>query len=133
MENIKFKYASLAIILFITEIIIAIWLTNYHFIRAYFGDFLVVILLFSLAKTINDFESEKLTVVIFMIATFLEIAQYFHVADILNLPNGSIARTLIGTHFSIYDLLMYAAGCITIFMLDTLFFSRKRRISKNYS
>ncbi|MGB5598031.1 ribosomal maturation YjgA family protein [Thiothrix lacustris] len=106
-----------AIILFIVEVIIATKLNDYHFIRAYFGDFLVVILLYCAAKAVYDFEPKRLAIGVFAFATLIEVAQLFRLADVLHLTGW--ARVVLGTSFSFHDLLMYAAGCIAVYWLDT--------------
>ncbi|HFC92738.1 MAG TPA: DUF2809 domain-containing protein [Leucothrix mucor] len=116
----KLTYATLAIILFITEVIIATKLNDYHFIRHYIGDFLVVILLYFMLKVVINVSSKPLAISIFIFATVVEIAQYFHLADQLGLAQGGLARIVIGTSFSVSDLVMYALGCIVVYWFDLL-------------
>ena len=123
----KPTYAILAIILFITEVIIATKLNDYHFIRHYFGDFLVVILLYFMVKTVINVSPKPLAISIFIFATALEIAQYFHLADKLELAQGGIARIVIGTSFSVSDLVMYALGCIAVYWFDLLVFRKLQK------
>ncbi|MCK5918776.1 MAG: DUF2809 domain-containing protein [Cocleimonas sp.] len=111
----KRTYAILAISLFITEIIIATKLNHYHFIRHYLGDFLVVILLYFMVKAVINVRGKPLAISIFIFATLLEISQYFHLADRLELAQGGVARIVIGTSFSMLDLVMYALGCIVVY------------------
>jgi hypothetical protein len=105
----KKRYALAAITLFIVEVIIATKLNGYHFIRAYFGDFLVVILLYCMAKVLYDFDPKRLAIGIFAFSVGVEVAQYFGIADVLQLTDW--ARVVVGTSFSFHDVLMYAAGC----------------------
>lgn len=116
--NKKQLYGRLAITLFIIEILIATVLKEHVFIRAYLGDLLVVILLFCIAKAIYDFDSWRLTVGVFIFAVLIEIAQFFHIAEVLGLPEKSLSRIIVGTSFSIHDLLMYAAGSLAAYTLD---------------
>lgn len=111
------KYALLALMLFIVEVIIATKLNGYHFIRAYFGDFLVVILLYCLLKAVYDFDPKRLAIGIFAFSVVEEVAQYFGIADVLQLTGW--ARVVVGTSFSFHDVLMYAAGCIAAWWVDT--------------
>ena len=110
------NYFIAALALFLVEVLIATTFKDYHFIRAYLGDFLVVILLYCLLKAFFSFENRYLAWGIFMFASLLEVAQYFHLADHLQL--SGIPRVIVGTSFSFYDILMYAAGCLTIYWLD---------------
>lgn len=99
-----------AITLFVVEVIIATQLNGYHFIRAYFGDFLVVILVYCTVKAVWNVEPKRLAIGVFAFATIVELAQLFRVADVLQLTGW--ARMVVGTSFSFHDLLMYAAGCL---------------------
>ncbi len=119
--DLKLKYALFALTLFFIEVIIATKLNDYHFIRSYFGDFLVVILLYFTAKAVYDFNAKSLAICVFTLAVLIEIAQYFHLADILKLAHGGVARIVLGTSFSFHDLLMYAAGTLLVYYLDTHF------------
>ncbi|CAA6804757.1 MAG: Unknown protein [uncultured Thiotrichaceae bacterium] len=123
----KSLYIILAILLFITEVIIATALKEHVFIRAYFGDFLVVILLFCIAKAIYAFNALYLAIAVFAFATLIEIAQFFHIADALGLAEGGIARIVLGTSFSVHDLLMYAIGCVAAYILDRFLINPKFR------
>lgn len=111
----KLKYTLAAVALFIVEVIIATQLNDYHFIRAYFGDFLVVILLYCMAKAVYDFDPKRLAIGIFVFSAGVEVAQYFRIADALQLTGW--ARVVVGTSFSFHDLLMYAAGCGMVYFL----------------
>lgn len=120
---IKKNYALAALTLFIVEVIIATKLNGYHFIRAYFGDFLVVILLYCMVKAVYDFDAKRLAIGIFAFSVIEEVAQYFRIADVLQLRGW--ARVVVGTSFSFDDVLMYAAGCGVVYWVDS------RRIASN--
>lgn len=113
----------LTVALFVIEVFIATQLNSYPFIRAYFGDFLVVILLYCAIKTVWEVDAKYLAINVFIFATVLEIGQYFQIADQLHLTGW--ARIAVGTNFSFHDLIMYAAGCITAWWLDVYWLNRK--------
>ena len=119
----KKHYALAAIALFIVEVIIATKLNDYHFIRAYFGDFLVVILVYCAVKAFWNVEATRLAIGVFAFAVAVELAQWLRVADVLQLTGW--ARVVVGTSFSFHDLLMYAAGCIVVWWVDTRLFGRQ--------
>ena len=106
-----------ALVLFIVEVIIATKLNHYSFIRAYFGDFLVVILVYCVVLAVWDIEPKRLAIGVFIFACSIEIAQLFKLADHLELTSAT--RIILGTSFSLHDILMYAAGCLTAYGLDT--------------
>ena len=105
-----------AITLFFIEVIIATKLNDYTFIRAYFGDFLVVILVYCAVKAFWDVEPKRLAISVFAFSLAVELAQLFRVADVLQLTGW--ARVVVGTSFSFHDVLMYAAGCIAVWWVD---------------
>jgi lysozyme len=119
MTNVysRLNYLLLSVGLFLTEFIIATQLSEIVWIRAFFGDFLVVILLYTLVKSLFNLAPRPLALSIFAFACVVEWAQYFKIADTLQLTGW--ARTLVGTSFSWYDILMYALGCLTIYGLDS--------------
>lgn len=116
------NYLLTAIALLIIEFLIATQFKDYHFIRAYFGDFLVVILLYFLFKAFYPFEAKRLAIGIFIFSIAVEIAQFFQIADRLQLTG--IARIVVGTSFSVYDIAMYAAGCLAAYVLDHIWMRR---------
>ena len=105
-----------AITLFFIEVIIATKLNDYTFIRAYFGDFLVVILVYCTVKAFWNVEATRLAIGVFAFAMVVELAQLFRVADVLQLTGW--ARVVVGTSFSFHDVLMYAAGCAVVWWVD---------------
>ncbi len=123
MPAFKFSrhYALLAIALFCVEVIIATKLKHLTFVRNSLGDFLVVMLLYCMAKTVYPFHKVKLTLSIFVFACFIELLQYFHIADRLQLSQNGAARIITGTQFSFEDIAMYAGGCWLAYLLDGFF------------
>lgn len=117
--SIRLNYLLISLGLLLVEFIIATQLTEIVWIRAFFGDFLVVILLYTLAKSVADVASKSLALGIFGFACLVEFAQYFKIADVLQLTGW--ARTIVGTSFSGYDILMYGLGCLCIYALDGYF------------
>lgn len=119
-RHIHMKYLLLAAGIFVVEILIATVFSDIPFIRAYLGDYLVVILLYCLIKAFWNITPSTLSAAIFLFACAVEMAQALHLADILGLPAGSLLSILIGTSFSWVDILMYGLGCLTAFLVDTI-------------
>ena len=69
-------------------------------------------------KAFHDFDPKRLAIGIFAFSVSVEVAQYFNIADVLQLSGG--ARVVVGTSFSLLDVLMYAAGCGVVYGLDYL-------------
>lgn len=109
------KYFLFSIFLFLTEVLIATVLKNIFFVRAYLGDVIVVILLYTLVKTFVVIEdNRKLIFGIFIFSCIVEWAQYFNIADKLGLQPGSIMYIIAGNSFSWVDIVCYAAGCLLL-------------------
>lgn len=107
-----------ALLLFAIEVVIATQLNHAFFIRAYFGDFLVVILVYCAIAACFQIEPQRLALGVFIFACSIELAQLFKLADLLKLTGT--ARIILGTSFSWVDILMYALGCLSIYGIARL-------------
>ncbi len=114
--KIKFslKYLLLSLLLFCIEVLIATVLKNNFFVRAYLGDVIVVILLYTFVRTFIKMNSIKLIAGIFIFSCFIEFAQYFNIAEKLGFQRGSLMHIVIGNSFSWIDILCYAIGCLLL-------------------
>ncbi|MCS3530130.1 DUF2809 domain-containing protein [Chryseobacterium sp. JUb7] len=117
MINLKFnlKYFLLTLFIFLVEVLIATSLKDIFFVRAYLGDVIVVMLIYtfikSFVKTKND---QKVIFGIFMFSCLVELAQYFKIADQLGFPEGSLMYIIVGNSFSWIDILCYLVGCLLL-------------------
>lgn len=110
------KYLLLTIAIFLIEVLIATKLAHIFFIRAYLGDVIVVMLLYTLVKTFVKIDDEKLILWILGFSCIVEFAQYFTVAEKLGFRPGSLMYIVIGNSFSWIDILCYASGCLLLFL-----------------
>jgi len=117
--SLRAKHLAIAATVFLAEALIATTFARIGFVRSYLSDFLAVIFLYHLAKAVRDFPARPLAISVFAVATIIEIAQAFHLADALGFRRGSLPSILLGTHFSWLDLLMYALGCLTCVLADS--------------
>jgi restriction endonuclease S subunit len=120
MINVKFnvRYFLLTVALFIAEVLIATKLKDIFFVRAYLGDVIVVILLYTFIKSFFIIPSnQKLIAGIFIFSCLIEFAQYFNIAEKLGFQRGSLMYIVIGNSFSWIDILCYGAGCVLMFLL----------------
>lgn len=120
MIKIKFNitYFLLTLLLFSAEVFIATKLKDIFFVRAYLGDVIVVMLLYTLIKSFFIIHNnEKLIVGIFIFSCLIEFAQYFNIAECLGFQRGSLMYIVIGNSFSWVDILCYSAGCVLMFLL----------------
>jgi len=116
----KPKYLLLTILIFLVEVLIATVLKNNFFIRAYLGDVIVVILLYTFVKSFFTVNDTKLILEIFAFSCVVEFAQYFNIAEKLGFQPGSLMYIVIGNSFSWVDIACYAAGCLLLYLLVRL-------------
>ncbi len=105
--------------LLLIEILIAMFVHD-DFIRPYFGDFLVVILMYCFLKSFIDLNVKQAVTIVLLFSYLIEVLQYLHFVEKLGLENSELARTLIGTSFSWIDIVAYTTGCITILWLESM-------------
>lgn len=119
--NLTFNkhYFALAVLLFITEVLIALYVTN-NFVRSYFGDVLVVILIYCFVKSFMNLPVLPLTAAVLLFAFTIEFLQYLKIVEILGLQNSALARTVIGTSFAWLDILCYIAGVVVVLIVEFL-------------
>ncbi|BAP29509.1 uncharacterized protein CHSO_0472 [Chryseobacterium sp. StRB126] len=110
------KYLLVSIFIFLIEVLIATKLKDIFFVRAYLGDVIVVILLYTLVKSFFRVNSEKLILGILVFSCFVEFAQYFNIAEKLGFRPGSLMYIVIGNSFSWIDILCYAVGCLLLYL-----------------
>jgi len=116
----KPKYLLLTILIFLVEVLIATVLKNNFFIRAYLGDVIVVMLLYTFVKSFFTVNDTTLILGIFAFSCVVEFAQYFNIAEKLGFQPGSLMYIVIGNSFSWVDIACYAAGCLLIYLLVRL-------------
>jgi len=112
-------FFSLAVLLFVTEVLIALCVTN-NFVRSYFGDVLVVILIYCFVKSFMNLPVLPLAAAVLLFAFTIEFLQYLKIVEILGLQNSALARTVIGTSFAWLDLVSYAAGIVVVLVVENL-------------
>lgn len=112
-------YFIVAVIILFVEVIIALFIHD-RIIRPYFGDFLVVILIYCFVKSFLNTPvwSTALTVLLFSYA--VELSQYFHILNKLGLQNSKLARIIMGTSFGWADLAMYTAGIAVVLFAEKI-------------
>jgi hypothetical protein len=107
------KYFILSLLLFITEVLIALFVRD-SFIRPYFGDFMVLMLLYCIVRSFWNFPVLHTVLVTLAFAYLVETLQYFRFVEHLGLQNSVVARTVIGTGFAWGDMVAYTLGGVAI-------------------
>lgn len=120
MMKFNLKYFLLSILIFLIEVLIATVFKDVFFVRAYLGDVIVVMLIYTLILSFFRVENlPKLIVGIFIFSVIVEFLQYFKIADVLGLKPGSVAAIVVGNSFSWIDVLCYAVGCVILYLIKT--------------
>ena len=119
-------FGLISFLLLVTEILIGLY--AHGWLRIYFGDVLVVILIYTIVKTIipnKNIPWYILPSAILIFAFIVEFLQLWGFCDKLGITN-KLLRTIIGTGFSKNDLICYLAGVIPCYVTE-FFLARKRQ------
>jgi Protein of unknown function (DUF2809) len=117
MARFNLKYFCLTILIFLIEVLIAIFF-NDPFIRPFIGDVLVVILIYCFVRAFWKVRVDVAIASIFIFSCTVEILQYFNLVDRLGLRSNKLLSTILGTTFDWKDLLAYAIGSGVVLWLD---------------
>ena len=116
----RYIYIVLSIMLFGIEILIGLFAGGW--IRSYLGDVLVVILLYTICRMISPEKPERWFVLPSVILGFsfvVEFLQLWGFCDRFGITN-TFLRILIGTGFSVVDLVCYSIGIIPCYVAEFL-------------
>src|SRR5688572_1552874 len=111
------NYFSLFILIFAIEVLIALYVHD-QFIRPYLGDVLVVILIYCFLKSFLKLSILTTAMMVLIFSFTVEFLQLINIVEWLGLEKSRIVRTVIGTSFSLGDLLAYMAGIGIILIVE---------------
>lgn len=113
-------------LLFIVEIFIALYIHD-SVIRPYFGDALVVILIYYFIKTFFRIQAKVNIIAVTSFAFVIEISQYFKLIYWLGLEHNKGWRIILGTSFNWLDFVSYLFGAFILYIIEiNQTFKRKR-------
>ena len=126
-KMLKFRktYFLLTILLFIIELLIALYVHD-DFIRPYIGDVLVVILIYCFLRSFWDAKPMTIAISVLIFAFSVEFLQYLRLVDILGLRENKILSIIIGTSFSVVDLIAYLFGFLIIIAAEKMSIKLKK-------
>ena len=110
-------YFGFTILIFVVEVLIALFVRD-NFIRPYFGDVLVVILIYCFIRSFLRLSVIPVAIFVWLFSFTIEFLQYIKIVDKLGLQKFRIARTVLGTSFSWMDLLAYVAGIAIVLVVE---------------
>ena len=118
MFQFNLRYFLIFISIFIIEVFIAIYIKD-NFIRPYFGDYLVIFLVYYFLLSFINADKNKIALGVLVFAFTVEIIQYFQVLSYFNLEKNRILRIVAGNTFSVEDLIIYTIAFLTIIYFNS--------------
>lgn len=118
---LKLKFNKTYFIIFVAILIIEIAIASIlseGFIRATFGDFLIVMLLYYFLKSFWNTKPIIVAITVLAISFFIEILQLFKLLKFLHLENNQIAKLILGNTFHIADLISYTLGIAVVLIIE---------------
>jgi hypothetical protein len=117
MISFNKNYFGLAVLIFIIEVLIALFAKD-DFIRPYFGDVLVVILIYCFVRSFFQLPILPLAIGVLIFSFVVEFLQSIGMVDRLGLGQSPLARTVLGSLFSWFDILSYVAGIAIVLAVE---------------
>ncbi len=124
-QKIRLGMGIASAVLFAAEICIGLFAGG--LVRCYFGDVLVVILLYTIARTVSPVKPKHgllLPAAILVFAFCVEFLQLWGFCDRFHITNP-LLRIIIGTGYSNIDLLSYVIGIVPCAVCELLLRRRK--------
>jgi hypothetical protein len=123
----RIVFGVLSAVLFGVEVLIGMY--AHGWVRNYFGDVLIVILLYTLFRTAFPEWPRKwwlLPTAILAFAFAVEFMQLWGFCDHFGITNR-LLRIILGTGYSTIDLMCYAIGIVPCYVAEYMMFGRKMR------
>lgn len=124
MKAKRLIYGLLFLALLATEVCIALFAHD-DFVRPYLGDVLVTVLICAFLRIFVPDKIKLLPVYVFLFAVLVELGQYFGLVAIVGLGDSRFFSVLMGTTFSVYDLICYGVGCALFWGISHLLSNRR--------
>ena len=118
-NKLRIVYAFITVLLLAVEVIIALFVHD-RFIRPYFGDMLVVVVIYTFVRIFIPEKYRLLPLFVFIFSAGVEVLQYFEIVQRLGLGGNIFLRTLLGSTFDPKDIACYAVGCVVLGIYEIL-------------
>jgi len=105
------------LLLLLIEIGIAKYVQD-NFVRTYLGDFLVVILLYYFLMMVSNIRVSKGLLIVLFFSFAVEFFQIIDIVKVLQYQPPKIVMIVLGSSFSVWDLLAYSLGIIFCYLLE---------------
>ena len=112
-------YALAALLVFLVEVGIALWVRD-RFVRPYLGGVLAVALVYLALRAVTTLRVVPAALAAFAVGVLVELGQAINLLDHLGLAGNRVARVVLGSAFSLGDLLCYAAGAVLVILVEPM-------------
>jgi hypothetical protein len=129
----RFMYVELAALCLFLCVAIVVFFGHNPFIRGSLGDVLIVMLIYFLLRAVCGLRPSWTAAIVFMVAILVEIGQHANLIETLGIPENSVTRIVFGSVFAVSDILAYAIGAITAFLLDANILTRTSKRRREWS
>lgn len=119
MFKFNIYYFIAFVILFIGEVLIALYAHD-EFVRPLLGDFLVVIMLYCLVKSVVKKQEFEIGLFVLIFAYLVELGQYYQLVKLVGLGDNQLANIVFGNFFSWVDIVMYTLGIMLVLTFEYL-------------
>lgn len=126
----RLVYIILTVVLFGIEVLIGLFADGW--VRSYLGDVLVVILLYTICRSVSPDRPAKwyvLPTAILIFSFIVELLQLWGFCDRFGITNNFL-RIIIGTGFSVVDLVCYCIGIIPCYLAEFMIWSRNNILDR---
>ncbi len=124
MKKIRITYSIFFLILFLTELLIALFVHD-SFVRPFIGDVLVVMLICAFLRIFIPRKIRLLPLFATAFAVLIEGLQYFDFVEKLGLADNPILSTALGRTFDLKDIICYIAGGVLFFAAERIYHNRR--------
>jgi len=116
--KLRLPYILLSLLFLSLCVLIVVLFSSNQFIRGFLGDAVIVMFLYSFAKSFRNFHSLYLSIGITLFAYAIEFSQYLKIIPLLGFKENFFTRIVFGSVFDPLDLLAYTIGGVSIYLLD---------------
>lgn len=115
-RSLRLLFGGASLLLLLSLILIA---DTTGFLRATVGDYLVVLLLYALVRTVQPTGLRILPLLLFLFALTVEGLQFVDIVGLLGIRNENV-QIAVGTVFDWGDIVAYALAAVTAAGVDRL-------------
>ncbi|MEE9408913.1 MAG: DUF2809 domain-containing protein [Polaribacter sp.] len=116
------KFNKIYFLLFVAIFLLEVYIAKYTrgFIRHTVGDYFAVMFVYTLLKSVFKISIEKAVLITFVVSFIIEFLQLSNLQN--NFPQAyeKTLKIILGTSFSIGDLIAYTLGIISIIIIEKL-------------